>query len=39
MIGAAVPDPKRRFATINCRNAKGFLVVVQFEIPPDSATR
>jgi len=25
MIGAAVPDPKRRFATINCRNAKGFL--------------
>jgi hypothetical protein len=26
MIGAAVHDPKRHFATVNCRTAKGHSI-------------
>jgi hypothetical protein len=28
MIGAAVHDPKRQFATVNCRNAKSSFTLV-----------
>jgi hypothetical protein len=42
VTGAAVPDPKRHFATVDCRNAKGsfdyVIVVAAFSEKADATT-